>query len=163
MSASSAYAGSKGLLDVTCTPPSSSSVIYDPPLTNTQQLVTSTQNAQLGPCVSTSVAALTSGSWQNTGQPRMRSCFDLLTSGPGTRTITWNTGATSTLALNRTVSVVGAVLVTTLTGTVTDGLFAGDTAVITETGAATAITLCTAGLGTVASVYSVVTLEITSI
>jgi hypothetical protein len=58
--------------------------------------------------------------------------------------------------------VAGAVLVVTITGTVTSGLFAGDTVVQTVTGPATDILLCTAGLGTVSTVYSLVALEITS-
>ncbi|MGW8064249.1 hypothetical protein ACVV2G_18730 [Streptomyces ziwulingensis] len=50
-----------------------------------------------------------------------------------------------------------------MTGTVTSGLFAGDTVIVTFTGPATDILLCTAGLGTVSSVYSAIALEITSV
>ncbi|MFH8755938.1 hypothetical protein [Streptomyces atroolivaceus] len=57
----------------------------------------------------------------------------------------------------------GAVLLFTITGTVTSGLFAGDTVVGTQTGAATDILLCTLGLGQVSSVYGLWTLEITSV
>lgn len=84
LSETDAHAKSNGVLDVTCVPPSSSSVVYNPPLTNTAMLVSSTQSAQLGPCVSASVPALTSGTFQNAGLPRLRTCFDLLDSGAAT-------------------------------------------------------------------------------
>ncbi|MGW0607853.1 hypothetical protein [Streptomyces sp. NPDC002644] len=51
----------------------------------------------------------------------------------------------------------------TFTGTVTSGLFTGDTVLHTITGPATDVPLCTLGLGTVSSIYSIVTLEITSV
>ncbi|MFD6620162.1 hypothetical protein ACFWFB_33515 [Streptomyces albidoflavus] len=58
---------------------------------------------------------------------------------------------------------VGAALVVTQTGTVTSGLFAGDAVVMTQTGPAADVLLCTAGLGTVSGIYGLVTLEITSV
>ncbi|MEW2266286.1 hypothetical protein ACGF5T_31915 [Streptomyces sp. NPDC047853] len=67
------------------------------------------------------------------------------------------------MSLNRTTTVAGAVLVITYTGTVTSGLFSGDTVLLTITGPSTDITLCTLGLGTVPSTYGVVVLEITSV
>ncbi|MFJ4478801.1 hypothetical protein [Streptomyces xanthochromogenes] len=92
-----------------------------------------------------------------------RTCLDLLSSNSVTLPITWNTGDTSTLSGNSVVNVVGAVNQTEVTGTVTSGLFAGDTFVMNVTGAATDILLCTAGLGTVSSLYDTITLEITSL
>ncbi|GGP95196.1 hypothetical protein GCM10010278_86270 [Streptomyces melanogenes] len=59
------------------------------------------------------------------------------------------------------VNVVGTVLTVTLTGTVTSGLFAGQTVAEQHVGPATDILTCTLGLGTVRSVYSTVLLEIT--
>jgi hypothetical protein len=147
-----ASAREAGLLDVTCIP-----------LSNTPQTSTSSANWQLGPCVSTSVPGLTSGTHSDAGAPRERTCLELLDSRTMVRTVTWNTGDTSTLTLNRTTTVSGAVLVITMTGTVTSGLFAGDTVVGTATGAATDILLCTLGLGTVSSVYTTTVLEITSV
>lgn len=158
-----ASAREDGLLDVTCTPPSSSITTYTPPLTSTPQVVGATSSIQLGPCVSLSTPALTSGTSVISPPPRSRTCLDLLAAGTEVRTVTWNTGATSTLSLNRTTTVAGAVLVVTFTGTVTSGLFAGDTVLRTITGPSTDITLCTLGLGTVPSVYGVVALEITSV
>lgn len=158
-----ASAHESGLLDVTCTPPSSASVTYNPPLSNTPQVSTSSLSWQLGPCVSTSVPGLTSGTHSAVNPPRERTCLELLNTAAETRTVTWNTGATSTLSLNRTTTVAGAVLVVTFTGTVTSGLFAGDTVVATQTGPATDILLCTLGLGTVSGVYSTMVMEITSV
>ncbi|MFH8755945.1 hypothetical protein [Streptomyces atroolivaceus] len=163
LAAGPASARENGLLDATCIPPSSSNVAYSPPLTNSPQLTTATINWQLGPCISASVPALTSGTMVDYVPPRSRTCVDLLAPGTETKTVTWNTGATSTLSMNRTVTVVGATLVVTHTGTVTAGLFAGDSVVGTETGVATDITLCTLGLGTVGSTYNLMTLEITSV
>jgi len=80
-----------------------------------------------------------------------------------TYTINWNTCQQSTISGNTTVSTVGATLVITVTGNVTAGLFAGGSVVQTGTAAATVITLCTLGLGTVSSIYSLITLEITSV
>lgn len=151
------------LLDVTCTPPSSNTSVYTPPLTNTPQTVGTTPTIQLGPCVSPSTPGITSGTSVYTGPPKTRTCLALLTAGTATKVVTWNTGATSTLSTNYTVTVAAAVVVVTYTGTVTSGLFAGDTVVMTHTGPATDITLCTLGLGTVPSLFGVVTLEITSV
>jgi hypothetical protein len=158
-----ASARANGLLDVSCTPPSSASSNYSPPLSSTPQLVTSSTNWQLGPCVSTSVPALTSGSVSTVNPARERTCLELLNTGPAETTITWNTGATSTLSTIRTTSVAGAVLIVTYTGTITSGLFSGDTVVATQTGPATDILLCTLGLGTVSGIYQTMVVEITSV
>ncbi|EWC60846.1 hypothetical protein UO65_3776 [Actinokineospora spheciospongiae] len=154
---------SAGVLDVTCAPPSSEVVNFSPPLTMTPQTVTVSTTTQYGPCVSLSNPALTSGARTNSSSAPGQTCLELLTNGPTTFTVTWNTGQTSTISANRTSTVVGAALVTTHTGTVTAGLFAGSTAVQVLTGAAADVLPCTLGLGTVASIYSAVTLEITSV
>ncbi|MCE6995426.1 hypothetical protein LZG04_11495 [Saccharothrix sp. S26] len=154
---------SAGVLDVTCTPPSSQNHAYTPPLTLAPQDVTAHLTAQYGPCVSLSNPALTSGTRTSTTVLPGYGCLDLLNSGPSTFTITWNTGQTSTLSTNRTATVVGAALVVTHTGTVTSGLFTGSTVLQVLTGPATDVLLCTAGLGTVPSIYSLATLEITSL
>jgi hypothetical protein len=150
-------------LDVTCVPPSSQTTTFTPPLTLVPRPVTVTASTQYGPCTSTSVPGLTAGSRNATIFYPSRSCLDLLKSQPVTFTIHWNTDQQSTISGNTTASVVGAVLVVTITGNVTTGLFAGDSVVQTVTGPATDITLCTLGLGKVSSIYSLVTLEITSL
>ncbi|MEU5795914.1 hypothetical protein E2C11_15405 [Streptomyces lavendulae] len=159
----SAAAAPAGVLDLTCTPPSSGVSTYNPPLTNTQQMVATTITYQLGPCVSAKAPQVTAGTAVLNNAPRLRSCLELLGSSSRTLVITWNTGQTSTLSLNVTASVVGAVLQTILTGTVTAGLFQGDTVAMDQTGPAATVLTCTAGLGTVPSIYALVTLEITSV
>ncbi|MFH8379053.1 hypothetical protein ACH4A7_36725 [Streptomyces cyaneofuscatus] len=159
--APAAQAAPLGLLDVTCTPPSSSVTTYSPALTNSPQLVSSTVSYQFGPCVS--ATGVTSGTAVLNNAPRQRSCLDLLGSASRTLEVTWNTGYSSTMSLNVSATVVGAVLQTVLTGTVTSGLFQGDTVVINQTAPAATILTCTAGLGTVASLYSIVALEVTSL
>ncbi|MFD6620050.1 hypothetical protein ACFWFB_32935 [Streptomyces albidoflavus] len=161
--ATPAHASAGGLLDVTCTPPSSTVSTYTPPLTNTPQISRSTISRQFGPCVSLSHPEVTSGTSSSVNAPRERSCLDLLGSGSSTITITWNTGQTSTLSTNFTSTVAGAVVEAVGSGTVTSGLFQGDTVVMDMTGPATDILLCTAGLGTVSSVYSTMVLELTSV
>ncbi|MER5261805.1 hypothetical protein ABTZ99_06965 [Actinosynnema sp. NPDC002837] len=154
---------SAGVLDVTCTPPSSNNITYNPPLTMTPQTLAFSAATQYGPCVSLSNPAITSGSRTTTGSVSDASCLDLLGSRSFTLTITWNTGQTSTIAGNSSATTAGAVLVSTFTGTVTSGLFAGSTAVQVLTAPATDVLLCTVGLGTVSGIYSLVTLEITSL
>lgn len=162
-SSPTAVASSAGVLDLTCIPPSSGVSTYTPPLTNTPQMVGATISFELGPCTSREAPQVTSGTATLNSAPRSRSCADLLGSASRTLVINWNTGETSTLALNVSTSVVGAVLESVLTGTVSSGRFQGDTVAMDQTGPATTVLTCTAGLGTVASIYSVVTLEITSL
>ncbi|PRH78256.1 hypothetical protein C6N75_15820 [Streptomyces solincola] len=161
VSVPTAQAAPQGVLDLTCTPPSSSVTTYTPALTNTPQTVSSTVSYQFGPCLSSS--GVTSGTAVLNNAPRQRSCLDLLGSASRTLTVTWNTGQTSTMSLNVSATVVGAVLQTVLTGTVTSGLFQGDAVLINQTAPAATILTCTAGLGTVPSLYSTVALEVTSL
>ncbi|NUT37577.1 MAG: hypothetical protein HOV79_31420 [Hamadaea sp.] len=151
-----------GVLDVTCTPPTSNLNTYTPPLTTTPQPVTDSTTALYGPCVSATHPAITSGTRTATF-PTVSSCADLLGPGTITYTITWNTGQTTTITSNFTRVVAGAVYTVAATGVVTGGLFAGDTVVTNFTGPATDITLCTLGLGTVGSVNTTGLLEITSL
>ncbi|MFI1524031.1 hypothetical protein [Kitasatospora cineracea] len=157
-----ASARADALLDVTCTPPSHSTTTYSPPLTATPQPVSGSVVTDWSSCLSASTPGLTSGTSTGTLATVARSCLSLLTPGTDTLTITWNTGASSTLTLKRTSTIAGASLITTLTGTVASGLFAGDTVAGTVVGPATDITLCTLGLGTVSTLNSLVTIEITS-
>jgi hypothetical protein len=57
------------------------------------------------------------------------SCLNIFDPGSGTKIIKWNTGQTSTFSFNRVGSNVGGATVVTETGTITAGLFVGDTAV----------------------------------
>jgi hypothetical protein len=151
-----------GALDVTCLPPSSQLTSYNPPLTATPTPTTVTSSTQYGPCTSASVPGLTSGSRNVTFPYPDASCLKLLEPASLTFTITWNTGQTSTISGNTTVTAAGPTVIITITGTVTAGLFTGDTVLQTITGPSATTLLCTAGLGSVPSVYSLVTLTITS-
>ncbi|NUO57759.1 MAG: hypothetical protein HOV78_13895 [Hamadaea sp.] len=146
-------------LDMTCTPPSSNVSTYSPALTSTPQTVTSTITALWGPCTSASQPAITSG-YRSATVPFTGSCLELLQPATLTTTITWNTGQTSTVTTNYLGAIAGAVFTVTSTGTVTGGLFAGDSVVINLTGPSADIALCTAGLGTVSSIYMLGTLVI---
>ncbi|NJP96685.1 hypothetical protein HCN51_45905 [Nonomuraea sp. FMUSA5-5] len=156
-----APAASAEVLDVTCTPPSSNIATYNPALTLTPQTVTVVNTAQYGPCTSASQPTLASGT-RTSVNVSSRSCLDLLAATPIAFTVTWNTGQTSTISGNSTTTIAGAVVTFTLTGTVTSGLFAGSTVVQANVAPSASLLLCTAGLGTVPSFYSLVTLEITS-
>lgn len=154
---------SAGVLDMTCTPPTSVLNSYSPPLTLAPQTVTVSTTALYGPCVSLSQPAITSGT-RSASATTTTSCADLLGPGTFTYTITWNTGQTSTLSTNYTRVAAGGVYTVTATGVVTAGVFAGDTVLVNYTGISTDITLCTLGLGTVSSLYLPLgTLELTSV
>lgn len=151
-----------GVLDMTCTPPSSVINSYSPALTLAPQSVSVSTSALYGPCVSLSQPAITSGTRAAT-VTTTSSCADLLGSGTFTYTIIWNTGQTSTLSTNYTRAVAGAVYTVTATGVVTAGVFAGGSVTVNYTGLATDITLCTLGLGTISDIFLLGTLEITSL
>ncbi|MFI9561033.1 hypothetical protein [Nonomuraea endophytica] len=152
---------SASALEVTCTPPSSNIVTYNPPLTASPQLVTVTTTYQYNPCVSTTQPGLTSGT-RTTVSTQMRSCPDLLANGVFTLTINWNTGQSSTASGSYSAVNAGAAIVLTLTGTVTSGLFTGSNFLQINAAPSAEVLLCIAGLGTVSSLGSQVTLQITS-
>lgn len=157
--AAPAYAG---VADLTCTPPSGNLNEYDPPLTLTPQPVALTLTAQYGPCVSPSQPTITSGARAVTVNITA-GCLDLLGAASGSYTITWNTGQTSTVAVNTNRVIAGAAYTLASTGVVTSGVFAGDAVVANLTGPSTDITLCTLGLGSVDKIYTIGTLELTSL
>jgi hypothetical protein len=150
-----------GVLDVTCTPPSTNVNTYTPPLTATPQTVVVNSSGQYS-CVSATVPGLTSGTRSVEVTAPGRSCLDLLAEFTITQTITWNTGQTSTISGTSTVAIAGATHVTTMTGTVMAGLFTGDSVLSTTVGPSAPILLCTLGLGTVSSTTSTLLLSITS-
>ena len=137
--------------DLVCIPPSSTTISYSPALTSSPQTATASVTFALSSCVSTTVPAITSGTAQKSAVVLNRSCLNLTGSSSSASTITWNTGQTSSILVTSIVTIVGAVYNVTSTGTVTSGLFAGDTVVADRVGAATDILLCTLGLGTVSS------------
>jgi hypothetical protein len=132
-------------------------------LTNTRQTTTVSINTQYDNCVAPSRPALHSGSRTNVFT-RETSCLDLANGGRRTYTISWNTGEQSTLNGTSLANVVGAVLTTTTTGTVTSGLFQGATFVQQVVSVPNLdITTCTLGLGSLPHLDNTVTLVITSV
>ncbi|MGV9279678.1 hypothetical protein [Streptomyces sp. NPDC003730] len=147
---------------VACTLPSSETSDFSPALTSSPQTSTVTVNTHYSGCLAPTELTLTSGSRSGTF-PRDTSCLDLLGGGTRTFTITWDNGKTSTITGQTVANVVGAVLTSTLTGTVTSGLFEGGLVVQQVISPAADITLCTLGLGTVSHLDSAVLLSITDL
>lgn len=147
-------------LEISCTP-SSNAVSFTPALTLTPQSVTVVASTQYSTCISPTQPAVTSGTRGST-IVMTRSCLDLLSPANQTYTISWNTGQSSTISGTVSTSTVGAVVIYTVTGTVTSGLFAGSSVVQVNVAPSADILLCTLGLGTVSSLNSAVTLTISS-
>jgi hypothetical protein len=147
-------------LDLTCTPPSSASLLFDPPATSSPQTMTLTVSRQYGPCVSATRPDITSGHSTATGTSSGATCLSLLGANALTITITWNTGETSVLSGNNVSSLSGLTLTVVTTGTVTSGVFTGATFVHTIVYPSTNILLCNLGLGTLSALYGQVVLEI---
>lgn len=151
---------SAAVLDITCLPPSSAVITFDPPLTMARQTVDATSSLQYGPCLSPSQPDIASGTSVRQDFGEQRSCLELLQPGTVTYTITWSTGETSVIAGNTTSTMIAGVVVTTVTGTVVDGLFAGSNVVEVLTSASTDLLLCTIGLRSVSRLSSSVVLKI---
>jgi hypothetical protein len=142
---------------------STETVDYTPALTSTQQPTTVSIDTRYDNCVALSRPALHSGSRSNSFT-RETSCLDLANGGQRTYTIDWNTGEQSTLSGTSLANVVGAVLTTTTTGTVTSGLFQGATFVQQVVSVPNLdITTCTLGLGSLSHLDNTVTLVITGV
>ncbi|MEU4745880.1 hypothetical protein AB0G02_36200 [Actinosynnema sp. NPDC023658] len=147
-------------LDLTCTPPSSASLLFDPPATNSPQTETLTVSRQYGPCVSATHPDITSGHSGATGTAAGATCVSLLGANAITIPITWNNGQTSTLSGNNVSNMSGLTLTVVTTGTVTSGVFTGATFVHTIVYPSQNILLCNLGLGTLSALYGQVVLEI---
>jgi hypothetical protein len=125
-------------------------ITYDPALTNQDQITTVTNQADYGPCVSTTHPQIEYGSVTNTAVSQT-SCIKLLAGGSRTFTITWNGNPDTTSTFSGTYSTqsVGLTRIITIVGTVTAGVFEGDNFVHQTTVPATELLACTLGLGTV--------------
>lgn len=145
-------------LDATCA--GTQTVTYTPGLVLQSQSEAIHFNNIFAPCTSSTVPGLTSGISTGTAQ-RLASCLDLAEPDSAILTIAWNTGQTSVFSYNRTVTTVGGTTVVTLTGVITTGLFAGDTAISVTTGPAINLLDCLSPPG-ITSRTGVVTLAITS-
>ena len=101
---------------------------YNPPLTNTQQPQQVTTTTSYSPCVVLGVSGISSGTAYANAM-RDLSCTTLLGGGPATRIINWSNGLSSTFTLTSTVNSVNGLLVVTLTGNISAGLFKDQSAV----------------------------------
>ncbi|MGW0933056.1 hypothetical protein [Streptomyces sp. NPDC002644] len=145
-----------------CTVPSSETSTFSPALTNTNQPTSVHVTTQYRNCLAPTEPTLTSGD-RSGSFTRDTSCVDLLGGGTRTFTITWNDGSTSTITGQSVANIAGAVLTSTLTGTVTHGQFQGGTVVQQVVSPALAVLPCTLGAGTVSRLDSTVTLVITQL
>lgn len=100
---------------------------YSPGLTLTSSPQTVTTNEIDTPCTSASNPDVTSGHSAVTIETEA-GCLEILQPGSATKTFTWNTGETSVFSFNRSISRPGGNSVVTLAGAITQGLFAGRTA-----------------------------------
>ena len=101
----------------------------------TPRVTTLTVNEVLAPCVSQSHPGITARH-QRSFQTRPITCLALLSPNSFSKVLTWSTGDTSTFAFSQVASSIAGNSVVTLTGVITEGLFAGSTAVETITGPA---------------------------
>lgn len=147
-------------VDLTCTPPSSAGLRFDPPVTNHPQTATLTSSRRYGPCISPAHPDITSGVSDASATFPGATCLSLFGANSITIRITWNNGQTSTLSGNNVSSLAGATLTVVTTGTVTSGVFAGGTFVHTVVYPSPDILLCNLGLGALPSLYGQVVLEI---
>ena len=127
------------VLDASCV--GTQTATYSPGLTLTPAMQSVGANTVYTPCVSPGRPALTAA--RNTSFARQSlSCLDVDQTGSGSKIIVWNTGEISAFAFNRTVSHLAGTAVVTLTGAITAGVFAGDTAVEVITGPSLDILAC---------------------
>lgn len=123
---------------------------YTPGLTYTPQSVTLTASTVYARCISSDRPDITSGTYSANPPGPRESCLTLLGSTSGTRTYHWNTGETSTVSFVDTNSVVAGNLVVEQVGTVTSGVFAGQSSSGTLTLTGNFLTCLTTGLTTLA-------------
>ena len=102
---------------------------YNPPLTNTQQEEQVTATTSYSPCVVLGVSGISSGTAYSNPPIRDLSCTALLGGGPSIRIINWSNGLSSTLSYTSNVNSVNGLLVVTMTGNISAGLFKGQSAV----------------------------------
>jgi len=101
----------------------------------TPRVTTLTVDEIFAPCISPTHPGITAQSHRSF-QTRPITCLELLSPNSFSKVLTWSTGDTSTFNFNQVATTAGGNTIVTLTGVITDGLFAGSTAVETITGPA---------------------------
>ncbi len=102
------------------------SIAYSPPLTPAPQATKISAETTFGPCVSTDLS-IDGGMARVHAVSPSASC-DGLTEGTVKTTITWSNGNTSTFSATRTTDDINGQIVTTDTGVIASGEFAGNKA-----------------------------------
>jgi hypothetical protein len=148
------------VIDLKCSTPNSTDVLkFTPPLTLVVQPTLVQKSTSYTPCAAPTAPNLTSGSLA-TSSTINDACPMVLLSGTVVQTVTWNTGQTTTMTLNRTATISGTTLTVSFTGTVTGGLFLGRNVRQTYTASAVDLINCLNGVGSVATIKSRVDLLI---
>lgn len=135
---------------------------YSPALDTTPSPTTISVQRTYDGCVSVLEPGITSGSTSIAISRPAHSCLTLTGGGAVTSTVTWNDGRTSTLSGTSTATIAGALLVSTETGTITSGLFAGSSYVHVVASPALSVTTCTLGLGSVPALDGTTNLVVTA-
>lgn len=133
------------------------STTFSPGLTNTPATTTVGYRAIFAPCISLTDPTVTAGTYGGSFV-RVSSCTSLLSSPAGRRTLNWTNGRSSVFEFTSTATYAAGQLITTLTGAITSGAFAGSTAIQTLTAVADP-TQC-ANPGGVSSLFGVVQLQV---
>lgn len=100
---------------------------FSPALTRTATATFISSADTFGPCVSTDTSISGGLSYTETSDPTA-SCGTLLSGGSGQTTFLWSNGNSSTFSYSRTTIDLNGEIISTLTGTITSGEFAGNLA-----------------------------------
>jgi hypothetical protein len=137
------------LVSLTCISPSTNAIGFNPPLTLITQSTAVDRTTAYRNCSSPAVPAIREG-YEHRAFTIPDDCALMLGSpGPANFTITWNTGQTSNLFVNRSASISGNTLTVSYSGTVNAGLFLNRSVRQTFTGSAIELNQCLAGTGSV--------------
>ncbi|BAJ25890.1 MULTISPECIES: hypothetical protein [Kitasatospora] len=140
--------------------PGTATSTYAPPLTAAGAPTTITLSEVLTPCAAPGTAVTSGTASLVVPVPTPYPCGQLAGSGTLTRTITWNTGQTSTLTGTYTATFVGATIVGNGSGTVVSGLFAGQPFTDVRVTPSEQVLRCEAALATVSGTVAVTDLLI---
>jgi hypothetical protein len=137
------------LVSLTCTSPSTNAIGFNPPLTLITQSTAVDRTTAYRNCSAPGFPAIREG-YEHRAFTIPDDCNIMLGSpGPANFTITWNTGQTSNLFVNRTATISGNTLTVSYSGTVNAGLFLNRAVRQTFTGSAIELNACLAGTGQV--------------
>lgn len=128
---------------------------YAPGLTNAPARTTITLNDVLSPCAQVLPSLWSGSATVSRTIPTTASCLDLLSGGPGSKTVDWSDATTSTFTYNTIVDRVEGQITASETGTISAGRYAGATAIgrVVSPGDLTACST-PAGLANQTGVYS---------